>query len=110
MPTFLATRMPPRAFAPTKPYALGATPPAPTPAAAPTPASRDGLDVDDLLTAWIANAQGVHEPDTLDDVSDYARNLEDRDRAARKAGDLCRQLRERLADWIADQRTTVPGT
>lgn len=104
MPTFLATRMPPRAFAPTKSYALGATPPAPT------PASRDGLDVDDLLTAWIANAQGVHEPDTLDDVSDYARYLEDRDRAARKAGDLCRQLRERLADWIADQRTTVPGT
>ncbi len=63
----------------------------------------EGCTLDDLLTAWIASARGVHEPDTLDDCGDYARYLDEVNRAAHDADVLCRRLRERLSAWVAVQ-------
>lgn len=102
LPAIVARRARFHSIVPEKPFSVG-TPPR-------HPDHGDGLGVDELLTAWVANAQGVHEPDTLDDCADYARYLEERDRAAHDAGELCRRLRERLATWIAAQRGPTPTT
>jgi hypothetical protein len=76
-----------------------------TPEAPPVdaPADRHADTVEDLLTAWISGARGVHEPDTLDDCADYARYLDEVSRARRQADAMCRCLRARVAKWIEDE-------
>ena len=97
LPAFLARRVrlrPLSSHALLRPAQDGGAPPPP-------------LTIDELLTGWVSSARGVHEPDTLDDCADYARYLDDVNRARHDAETLCERLRERLAAWIDGERQNV---
>jgi hypothetical protein len=74
--------------------------PTPRPALAPPRVSCTVLSVDELLAGWVSSLHGVHEPETLDDCSDYARYLDDVNRARHDADCLCRRLHEELAHLV----------
>jgi hypothetical protein len=60
------------------------------------------LSVDDLLAGWVSSLHAVHEPDTLDDCADYARYLDEVNRARHDADALCRRLHEEVAHLVGD--------
>ncbi len=91
---------------------------APRRAAPPQRPVRDPRTIGELLTGWHTNAQGVHEPDTLEGCEDYVRHLDAMNRARLDADALCSRLATRVAAWVdayvhdctrVTNRLTPPG-